>query len=86
MPMPKPPKPEMAAPPRVIRPLPPSVSPGPGNVRPLPPPKMGQGNVAQPFLGKKSVAFGGMKSGGAVSASKRADGIAKRGHTKGKMV
>jgi hypothetical protein len=30
--------------------------------------------------------FGGMKSGGSVSASKRADGIAKRGHTKGKMV
>lgn len=28
----------------------------------------------------------GMKSGGAVSASKRADGIAQRGKTRGKMV
>ena len=29
---------------------------------------------------------GGMKTGGAVSASKRADGIARKGKTKGRMV
>jgi len=73
----------MAAPPRVIRPLPPAVNAGPGNVRPLPPPQIGTGSAPAPS-GK--MGFGGMKSGGSVSASKRADGIAKRGHTKGKMV
>ena len=31
-------------------------------------------------------AAGGMKKGGAVSASRRADGIAKRGKTKGRMI
>lgn len=76
-------KPEMAAPPRVIRPLPPAATTGPGNVRPLPPPQIGAGIAPSPS-GK--MGFGGMKSGGSVSASKRADGIAKRGHTKGKMV
>ena len=35
---------------------------------------------------RKKKAAGGMKKGGAVSASRRADGIAQRGKTRGKMV
>jgi hypothetical protein len=35
---------------------------------------------------RKRRAAGGMKKGGAVSASRRADGIAQRGKTRGKMV
>jgi hypothetical protein len=37
---------------------------------------------------RKQAAMGGMKKGGAVkgSASKRADGIATKGHTRGRMV
>jgi len=52
--------------------------------------------VSYPFRKKRSeedlnelareVSRGGMKKGGKVSASKRADGIAKRGKTKGRMI
>jgi hypothetical protein len=35
---------------------------------------------------RKKKAAGGMKKGGTVSASRRADGIAQRGKTRGKMV
>jgi hypothetical protein len=42
-------------------------------------PRMAVPAVAKPALGKT------LKTGGTVSASKRADGIAQRGKTKGRM-
>ena len=84
---PRPPGPSNAADPKPFRPLAPAVStrpPGPAPTGPMTPVRGGGMAPASVATMMKKAPM--MKKGGSVSsASKRADGIAKQGKTKGKI-